>query len=298
MCESTGRPEPRTHAAPGSGTSALRGAQQTSKYRTSLLNVASPIVGTFSNWIDLCAVQLAPPPPPNSLRRFSSPCWTNLCYSHLLCFWPIHVTHSVTSLISWIPEHHLISIRYSPNTLCDVTCRLGGGLCKKKKHACRSFYGHSGFRPGSSMASPVYTNVLTEGKTGGGSFQLWHTFFPPKGLLLSGQLLRRLFPPTTSRVRGFSQVLLLGRKLDLQPGLGRASQDFHVSRSSLHSPWCIFLSEPFYLLYVDDGWAYLHHTLTKDPLFFLHLPIEKVHEILANPKSCHKAPAMAANFND
>ena len=36
---------------------------------------------------------------------------------------------------------------------------------KKKKHACRSCYGHSGFRPGSSVASPVYTNVQTEVKT-------------------------------------------------------------------------------------------------------------------------------------
>ena len=50
--KSTGRPELRIDQA----TSALHGVQQTSKYMTSLLNTASPIVDLFSDRTELSDV--------------------------------------------------------------------------------------------------------------------------------------------------------------------------------------------------------------------------------------------------
>ena len=44
----------------------------------------------------------------------------------------------------------------------SVGWRQKPGYCKK--HACRSFYGHNGFRPGSSVASPVYTKCTDRRK--------------------------------------------------------------------------------------------------------------------------------------
>ena len=62
---------------------------------------------------------------------------------------------------------------------------------------------------------------------GGGSFPVTTHVFSSRGV--AAVRARRLFPSTISGVRGSVPVLPLGRKLDWQPVLSRASKDSHLA---------------------------------------------------------------------
>ena len=88
---------------------------------------------------------------------------------------------------------------------------------------------------------------------------------------------RRLFLSIISGVRGFSPVLPLGRKLDWQPGLGRASLDLavctHLAFQSLH---LFYLEEGSTIAASHSPWlsciTLLRRTLLPRSIVYFHPP--------------------------
>ena len=210
--------------------SALRGTQQTSKYITTVLSIASPIVGPSFRLNRALRCSACPNPPPlllaDSRLLVEQFCVTFSCCA--LCLFVSHTHIYITFLMySRAPP---LSICYSPNTLCDVTY-----IYKRRLF-------------------PI--PVMTHG-------------FSSKGV--AAVRARRLFSSTTSRVRGSSPVLPLGRKLPWQPGFGRASLDCHVAIST-HYDVFFFLNRfpalPWWrlgLAFITLLWRTvdtLHHTFT------------------------------------